>query len=192
MKKTIHAVARRILKIIWFSGRINRLEYLISLIFIFGTIPIIRDVFNDDPPIYFIGLLYLYYTQGAKRCQDRNINGFWIINPANLIFNFSDKGTDGANKYGEKPKKIFEEKEVFIEEGFDDENSAFMVDSPQKQINNEEKEHPKQDMLYGALLFVGGIVLTVCDIGYIFWGAIVYGGYLFLKGFSKSFFSLTD
>jgi len=176
LKKTIHSVTRRILKIIWFSGRINKLEYLISVIFIFGAIPIIREVFNEDPPIYFIGLLYLYYTQGAKRCQDRNINGFWIIFPLNFFFNFSDKGTDGANKYGEKPNKIFEEKEVFIDEGFDEETD----------------EHPKQDMLYGALLFVGGIVLTVCDIGYIFWGAIVYGGYLFLKGFSKSFFSLTD
>ncbi|MEI6313088.1 MAG: DUF805 domain-containing protein [Bacteroidota bacterium] len=192
MKKIIHSLTKRILKVIWFSGRINRLEYILSVIVVFGAIPIIREVFNDDPPIYFIGLLYLYFTQGAKRCQDRNINGFWIINPANLIFNFSDKSTDGVNKYGVKPNKIFEEKKAFIEEGFDEENSAFMVDSSQKQNNNEEKEHPKKDMLYGAFLFVGGIVLTVCDIGYIFWGAIVYGGYLFLNGFSKYFFSLTD
>ena len=120
MKKTIHSLTKRILKVIWFSGRINRLEYFISVIFIFGAIPIIREVFNDDPPIYFIGLLYFYYTQGAKRCQDRNISGFWIIFPLNFFFNFSDKGTEGVNKYGEKPNKIFEEKKAFIEEGFDE------------------------------------------------------------------------
>lgn len=174
MKKTLHSVTRRILKIIWFSGRINRLEYLISLVFIYGIVPVVSGGFNHVPLFVLLGLFYLQYSQGAKRCQDRNISGFWIIFPLNFFFNFSDKGTDGANEYGEKPKKIFEEKEVFIEEGFEEETD----------------EHPKQDMLYGALLFVGGIVLTVCDTGYIFWGAIVYGGYLFLRGLTKSYFTL--
>jgi hypothetical protein len=38
-------------------------------------------------------------------------------------------------------------------------------------------------MLYGGLWFIGGLIATVADFGYFFWGAIIFGGYQFLKGF---------
>jgi|OM-RGC.v1.036971132 hypothetical protein len=37
-------------------------------------------------------------------------------------------------------------------------------------------------MIIGALFCVGGILGTLSDSGYIFWGAIVFGGFQFLKG----------
>ncbi|OIQ30949.1 MAG: hypothetical protein BM564_01690 [Bacteroidetes bacterium MedPE-SWsnd-G2] len=44
------------------------------------------------------------------------------------------------------------------------------------------KENAKKDMLYGSLWCIGGLVATLADVGYIFWGAIVFGGYQFIKG----------
>lgn len=44
------------------------------------------------------------------------------------------------------------------------------------------KEKAKRDMLFGALWCVGGIIATLADIGFIFWGAIVFGGIQFFRG----------
>jgi hypothetical protein len=49
-------------------------------------------------------------------------------------------------------------------------------------MNDAKKERANKDMLYGALWCIGGIVATVADFGYIFWGAIIFGAIQFLKG----------
>ena len=45
-----------------------------------------------------------------------------------------------------------------------------------------EKDKANKDMLYGALWCIGGTVLTIADIGFIFWGAIVFGAVQFVRG----------
>ncbi|MES2277999.1 MAG: hypothetical protein V4592_18365 [Bacteroidota bacterium] len=47
------------------------------------------------------------------------------------------------------------------------------------------RERAKKDMLYGALWCVGGTVLTIADVGFIFWGAIIFGGIQFFRGLSN-------
>ena len=42
------------------------------------------------------------------------------------------------------------------------------------------------DMLWGAVWCVGGIVATAADFGYVFWGAILFGGIQFVQGVMKS------
>ena len=49
-----------------------------------------------------------------------------------------------------------------------------------------KKEKAKNDMLYGALWCIGGIVLTLAHIGFIFWGAILFGGIQFFRGLYNS------
>ena len=41
-------------------------------------------------------------------------------------------------------------------------------------------------MKYGALWCVGGIVGTAALIGFIFWGAILFGGIQFFKGVANA------
>ena len=91
---------RKILKTLWFNGRINRLEYTISALIIFFSLLAVSARFENPPDWLIVVLVYIYYTQGAKRCQDRGINGFFILNPANFIFNFTEKGDTETNKYG--------------------------------------------------------------------------------------------
>jgi len=50
-----------------------------------------------------------------------------------------------------------------------------------------EKENAKKDMLYGALWCGGGTIATLAHIGFIFWGAIVFGAFQFLRGFFNYF-----
>ena len=63
--------------------------------------------------------------------------------------------------------------------------------SVQNEINEQEyisakKEQAEKDMLYGALWCVGGIIATAAHIGFVFWGAILFGGIQFFKGLINS------
>ena len=77
-------------------------------------------------------------------------------------------------------KKDSQETKIILKEQGLDEESASIVEA-----NLEEKQKAKKDMLYGALWCIGGIFATVADIGFIFWGAILFGGLQFFKGLSK-------
>jgi hypothetical protein len=45
-----------------------------------------------------------------------------------------------------------------------------------------DNSRASRDMLFGALWCIGGTVLTLANTGYIFWGAIVFGGVQFIRG----------
>lgn len=71
---------------------------------------------------------------------------------------------------------------ALVEKGLS-ENAAFtIVNNLELEIKNSKKEAGKKDMLYGALWCVGGTVATLANIGFIFWGAILFGGIQFIKG----------
>jgi len=71
---------------------------------------------------------------------------------------------------------------TLTERGLDSESANIVVNNLTEQIAAAKKERAKKDMLYGALWCVGGTVATLADVGYIFWGAIVFGGIQFVKG----------
>ena len=49
-------------------------------------------------------------------------------------------------------------------------------------VKQNSREQAGKNMLYGALWCIGGTIATLADIGYIFWGAIVFGGIQFFIG----------
>ena len=91
-----------------------------------------------------------------------------------------------ANLLVNENKSATETKNALIDQGLDEESAAIVVSNLEQQIKDAKKERANKDMLYGALWCIGGIVATIADIGYIFWGAIVFGGYQFFKGLSSS------
>ncbi len=48
--------------------------------------------------------------------------------------------------------------------------------------NEARQKQADKDMVIGAVLCVGGLIASAANFGYVFIGAIVYGGMLFLKG----------
>jgi hypothetical protein len=87
-----------------------------------------------------------------------------------------------ANLMVNEKKSAVETKSVLINQGLDEESASIVVNNLQQQIRDAKKERANKDMLYGALWCIGGTVATVADFGYIFWGAIVFGGIQFFKG----------
>jgi hypothetical protein len=53
----------------------------------------------------------------------------------------------------------------------------------QERAVEESKTDHSKDILFGALWCGGGLALTLSETGYIFYGAIIYGGFQMLKGF---------
>ncbi len=44
-----------------------------------------------------------------------------------------------------------------------------------KYTSEMPRTKPPKDILYGALWCVGGLALTLATIGFLFWGAIIFG-----------------
>lgn len=91
-----------------------------------------------------------------------------------------------ANLLLNQRKSGYETKNALIEQGLTSEQAASVVEKIEMQIQDAEYEavqaKAKKDMLYGALWCIGGTVLTLSNIGFIFWGAILFGGIQFGKG----------
>ena len=54
-----------------------------------------------------------------------------------------------------------------------------------EQIDDKD-DNGSSDMLWGAIWCVGGLIATAADVGYIFYGAIIFGGIQFVQGLMKS------
>jgi hypothetical protein len=91
-----------------------------------------------------------------------------------------------ANLLVNEKRSAIETKIALIEQGLDEESAAIVVSNLEKQIKDAKKEGANKDMLYGALWCFGGIIATVADFGFIFWGAIVFGAIQFIKGATNS------
>lgn len=80
-------------------------------------------------------------------------------------------------------KNVEEVKDILIGQGVDQEG-AFIVVENLIQEQSQKRKNANNNMLYGAIWCIGGIIATVADIGAIFWGAILFGGIQFMKGAS--------
>jgi hypothetical protein len=90
-----------------------------------------------------------------------------------------------ANLMISEKKSYQETKKALLEYGIDEESASIVISNIEKQINVAKKERANKDMLYGALWCIGGIVATASGIGFVFWGAILFGGIQFFKGLFK-------
>jgi len=102
----------------------------------------------------------------CKNCKNRNIDI-----PTGIF----------CNLYGDVPD--------FDIKCFDYEFSEKTEKYQHRKLKKKKKEKaikenysPKKDMLYGGLICLGGIIATLIDLGFIFYGAIIAGTLQFLKG----------
>jgi uncharacterized membrane protein YhaH (DUF805 family) len=89
-----------------FDGRIRRTEYGISIIIYYIYLFIVAFL-TKGQGLYFLFLipgLWFLWSQGAKRCHDRNNNGWWQIIPFYLLWLLFAEGDNGDNDFGSSPK----------------------------------------------------------------------------------------
>jgi TPR repeat protein len=96
---------KKILMKFSFSGRINRTEYIISivgsvLIFLFS--PVVED--DIVKAIIHIVVDWFWFSQGARRLHDFGASGWYILIPVvSWIFAAFPKGDKDENEYGVAP-----------------------------------------------------------------------------------------
>ncbi len=99
----------------------------------------------------------------------------------NEYYNFA------ANLLVNENKKSAEVKNSLKERGLSDDAAYTIVSSLVVEIKKAKKERAGKDILYGALWCVGGTIATLANIGFIFWGAILFGGIQLIKGLVNYF-----
>lgn len=72
--------------------------------------------------------------------------------------------------------------ETLVSNGILQQDATNVIVELQGQITAAKKKHAEKEMLYGGLWCVGGTVATLADVGFIFWGAILFGGIQFVRG----------
>lgn len=87
-----------------------------------------------------------------------------------------------ANLMVNEGKSAAEVRTILVNEGMDDANARVLVETLEAQIKEARRSRGQKDMLFGALWCIGGIIATTADIGFIFWGAIVFGAFQFIRG----------
>ena len=92
-----------------------------------------------------------------------------------------------ANLILNENKNVEEVKDALVQKGLSADAAYTIVNSIEEQIIKAHKERATKDMIYGALWCVGGTIATVANIGFIFWGAILFGGIQFFKGLANYF-----
>ena len=103
----------------------------------------------------------------ASQTTDQQPNNYLYQYAANLLAN----GKSGA-----------EVERLLMLKGLAADDASTLVGELENPIQDAKKAQAKKDMLHGGLWCVGGLALTLADVGFVFWGAILFGGIQFIKG----------
>lgn len=97
-----------------FDGRIRRTEYGLSLIIaaagrVFIGMIILAGGTQEESVfllnfIFQLPFLWFLWAQGAKRCHDVGMSGWYQLIPLFPLYLIFASGEEGSNKYGENPK----------------------------------------------------------------------------------------
>jgi uncharacterized membrane protein YhaH (DUF805 family) len=91
-----------------FEGRIRRTEYGLSFIIYIFIYVIIKSIINDPSfglfALAYIPLVWFFWAQGAKRCHDVGMSGWYQLIPLFPLYLIFASGEEGSNIYGENPK----------------------------------------------------------------------------------------
>lgn len=79
--------------------------------------------------VIYIPFLWFIFAQGAKRCHDKGVNGWWQLLPFYGLILLFYKGDIGPNEYGDDPKGLNYD---FVAEG--------AVDSSVRSIDDVDED----------------------------------------------------
>ena len=104
----------------------------------------------------------------ASQTTDQQPSDYLYQYAANLLIN--------GNKSGAEVERLL------LLKGLDADSASEVVRELETPIRDAKKAQAKKDMLHGGLWCIGGTALTMAHIGFVFWGAIIFGGVQFIKG----------
>jgi hypothetical protein len=86
----------------------------------------------------------------------------------------------------EQGKTTSQIKKDLLEKGMNEKVATEFLKKVKDDIYEAKRSSSNKDMIYGALWCIGGLVATFAELGYIFWGAIIFGAIQFFRGVADS------
>ena len=83
-------------------------------------------------------------------------------------------------------KSPTEVKRILMEQGLDEDSAGMVIGQLVSQMGKAKRNRARRDMFWGAVWCIGGTVATLSNFGFIFWGAIIFGGIQFFRGLVNS------
>lgn len=96
--------------------------------------------------------------------------------PNDYLYQYAANLLANGNKSGAEVERLL------MLKGLGADEASAVVRELAEPIREAKKAQAKKDMLHGGLWCAGGLALTLADVGFIFWGAILFGGIQFIKG----------
>lgn len=96
-----------------FVGRARRLEFGIVYVVYFVMMMIAMSILEADNDsgflsflsfILMIGGMWLFLSEGTRRCHDVGHSGFWLLIPYYVLWLLFQNSKVGSNEYGNNPK----------------------------------------------------------------------------------------
>ena len=96
--------------------------------------------------------------------------------PNNYLYQYA------ANLLADGTKSGADVERLLMLKGMAADEASAIVRELENPVKDAKNAQAKKDMLHGGLWCVGGLALTLADVGFVFWGAILFGGIQFIKG----------
>lgn len=81
---------------------------------------------------------------------------------------------------------VDEAREYLSQKGIDNNEATDLISDIEDKITREKRKEANKDILWGAIWCFGGLICTFSNVGFIFWGAIIFGGIKLIKGIVNS------
>ena len=99
--------------------------------------------------------------------------------PSDYLYQYAANLLANGNKSGAEVERLL------VLKGLGAEEASAVVRELEDPIREAKKAQAKKDMLHGGLWCAGGLALTMAHVGFVFWGAILFGGIQFIKGLTN-------
>lgn len=101
-----------------------------------------------------------------------------------------------ANLMFEQKKSLPETKRLLVEQGLTAEDADIVISNLQAQMREAKRSAANENMIYGALWCIGGLLVTIITYSaasesggtyVVAWGAVIFGAIQFFKGLFQKF-----
>lgn len=87
--------------------------------------------------------------------------------------------------YVYQDKNSYEVISALKERGMSEDEAQEIISVIDQRLEETENSAHKKNVIIGGVFFAGGLIATFANLGFIFWGAIVFGGIQMVRGIMK-------